>query len=303
MLFQTDEIDSVIEAIKDGQEQRFKSIMQMLLKMYTSSNGVYSMRAKAGQEHRTIDQPSLCIFGTAIPKHYYEAFSMKMLSNGFFARMLIVEAGKRSRGQFPPQKKLPEPITETAVWWRDFRPGGGNMDNWHPKPETILYTADATEALTSFLRKAESEYAAAEKQDDVASMTIWSRAVQKAQQLALIYACSENHEAPQITEQAIEWAWQFIRHLTQRMLFMVDAHLAESEFERNCKRFLEKLRKAPNGRLDHSTLLKRMKMSAREFRDLVETLRQRGDIEVTETPQSGHGGRPTITYRLAEGAP
>ena len=156
MLFQTDEIDAVIQAIKDGQEQRFKGIMQMLLKMYTSSNGVYSMRRKAGKEHRTIDQPSLCIFGTAIPKHYYEAFSTNDAPNGFFARMLIVEAGKRAQGQFPAPTPLPEDVVATAEWWRDFRPGGGNLESWHPTPRIVDYTPEALEALTGFLRTAES---------------------------------------------------------------------------------------------------------------------------------------------------
>ena len=35
-----------------------------------------------------IDQPCLTIFGTAIPNHYYEALSERMLTNGFFARTI-----------------------------------------------------------------------------------------------------------------------------------------------------------------------------------------------------------------------
>jgi hypothetical protein len=99
VLFQTDEIDGLMAKINLGKDARHEGIMNVLLKMYTSANSLYPMRVKAGKEPGVIDQPCLCIFGTAIPKHYYEALSLKMLTNGFFARMLILETGKRGRGQ------------------------------------------------------------------------------------------------------------------------------------------------------------------------------------------------------------
>ena len=46
-------------------------------------------------------------FGTAIPNHYYEALSERMLTNGFFARMMILECGQQSTGQEPKIRELP----------------------------------------------------------------------------------------------------------------------------------------------------------------------------------------------------
>ena len=85
MLFQTDEIDGLMTKINQARDGRHEEIVKVLLKMNTSGNGVYTLRVKAGKMPGTIDQPSLCIFGTAIPKHYYEALSTKMLTNGFIA--------------------------------------------------------------------------------------------------------------------------------------------------------------------------------------------------------------------------
>jgi hypothetical protein len=77
---------------------------------------------------------------------------------------------------------------------------------------------------------------------------------------------------------------------------MVEAHLAESDFERNCKRFLEKLRNAPGDKLDHSTLLKRMKMSTKVFRELADTLQERGDIGIKQEKVEGRGRNPTFYF-------
>jgi len=296
MLFQTDEIDAVIVAMKEGKEQRYEGIMQMLLKMYTSSDSLYPMRVKAGKEHRVIDQPSLCILGTAIPTHYYEALSAKMLSNGFFARMLILEAGPRGDGQEPVSRDLPDAIVKTAHWWANFRPGKGNLENWHPIPRAVDYTPAAREVLAAFRRDTDREYTDAEADQDTVAMTIWARAGQKARRLALIYACSENHENPSISEAAVRWAADFVRHQTRRMLFMAYGHVADNPFHAECLKVLEKLRGAPGHELDHSTLLKRMKMDARSFRELIETLHERGDIAV-RTQATGTRG-PNTTFVL-----
>jgi hypothetical protein len=299
MLFQTDEIDAVTVAMKEGKEQRYEGIMKMLLKMYTSSDGLYPMRVKAGKEHRVIDQPSLCILGTAIPVHYYEALSAKMLTNGFFARLLILEAGERGKGQVPVSSDLPDSIVKMARWWAEFKPGEGNLEDWHPTPRVIDYVPAAQELLAAFREDTDREYAEAEAEQDVVAMTIWARAAQKARRLALIYACSEHHEDPTISEDAVTWAAEFVRHQTRRMLFRADGHVAENPFHGECLKVIAKLREAPGHELDHSTLLKRMKMPAKDFRDLIDTLQQRGDIGI-RSQATGTRGPNTTFYHLAE---
>jgi len=290
MLFQTDEIDAVMVAIKEGKEARYEGIMQMLLKMYTSSNGLYPMRVKAGKEHKVIDQPSLCIFGTAIPKNYYEALSVKMLTNGFFARMLIVEVGRRGKGQEPVVRDLPPRVLETARWWAGFMPGTGNLERWHPIPKVVKQTPEATAVLTDLRDQADREYAAAEDKDDAVGMAIWARASEKARRLALIYACSEHHEQPVVGEAAARWAWDFVAYLTRRMLFMARSHVADNPFHAECLKVIERLRNAPGQQLPHSALLRRMKTDAKSFRELIETLVQRGDVTVTQVTTPGRTG-------------
>ena len=134
MLFQTDEIDGMLQSINKAKDARHESIMGTLLTMYSSANSVFPMRRKAGKESPgTIDQPCLVVFGTAIPNHYYEALSERMLTNGFFARMIILECGKRSPGQEPTIRPLPARILETAKWWADFSPGYGEPAELAPR--------------------------------------------------------------------------------------------------------------------------------------------------------------------------
>ena len=301
MLFQTDEIDGMLQQINKATDARHENIMSTLLTMYSAANSVFPMRRKAGKDAPgAIDQPCLVLFGTAIPNHYYEALSERMLTNGFFARMIILESGPRPKGQEPCIRDLPPRILAVAKWWADFHPGTGNLDNWHPVPVVVEQTDQAKRLLVEAREEAEAEYAKAEEQGDPVGTTVWGRVSEQARKLALIYAASENHASPRIGLAAARWATRFVMHQTRRMLFMAQSHVAENPFHAECLKFVQKLREAPGRRLPHSKLLKRMKLDAQAFQKIVQTLVQQGDIAIVHSPQVGHGGRPTLEYRLTE---
>jgi hypothetical protein len=113
--------------------------------------------------------------------------------------------------------------------------------------------------------------------------------------LALLYAVSENHLAPQIGLAAVEWASAFVMHQTRRMLFMAAGHVAENPFHAECLKAVEKLRNAPGNELPHSVLLKRMKLDSKAFAALIDTLHEQGDVEVVTAPTAG---RTMRAYRL-----
>jgi hypothetical protein len=297
-VFQTDEIDGMLQSINKARDARYESIMGTLLTMYSSANTIFPMRRKAGKDSPgAIDQPCLVVFGTAIPNHYYEALSERMLTNGFFARMIVLECGSRSAGREPRLLKLPDRVLETARWWADFRCGTGNLENWHPMPQIIPHADEARAVLIETRLETEAEYAKAEAADDSVGTAVWGRASEHSRKLALIYAVSENHEHPVIGQAATEWASRLVLHQARRMLFMAQSHVADNPFHAECLKFLQKLRNAPGRELPHSLLLKRTKTDAKSFLALVTTLEQRGDIVIRTQSTPGRSGR---FYRLAE---
>ncbi|MBS3735528.1 MAG: DUF3987 domain-containing protein, partial [Phycisphaerae bacterium] len=299
MLFQTDEIDGMLQSINKAKDARHEAVLNTLLTMFSASNSVFPMRRKAGKESPgVIDQPHLVIFGTAIPNHYYEALSERMLTNGFFARMIILESGPRPTGQEPGLRNVPERVLATARHWAEMRPGEGDLQNWHPVPKVVEHSEEARSLLVENRREAEAEYAKAEQAADPVGTTVWGRLSEQVRKLALLYAVSENHSAPRIGVEAVRWASRFMMHQTRRMLFMAASHVADNPFQADCLKLLQKLRDAPDRELSHSVLLKRMKMKTKDFKELVDTLVQRGEVEVLTAPRSGW---PVRTYRLVEG--
>lgn len=299
MLFQTDEIDGLLQSINKAQDARHENILGTLLTMYSAANSIFPMRRKAGKESPgVIDQPCLVVYGTAIPTHYYGALSERMLTNGFFARMLIVESGARSAGQEPGIIDPPRRVMETATWWASFCPGTGNLEEFHPQPRIVEADDDARVLLTEAREASEAEYASAEARGDPVGTTVWGRAPEQIRKLALLYAVSTSHESPRINVDAVRWAMAFILHQTRRMLFMAHRHVAENPFHAECLKLLRKLQEAPDRQLPHSVLLKRMKTDAKSFTALIETLCQQGEIEIVTTPRAGW---PLRGYRLTGG--
>ncbi len=297
MLFQTDEIDALLISIREGKDGRTERIMQTLLKFYSASNALYHLRVKAGQEPAHIDQPCLSIFGTAIPQHFYESLSAKMLSNGFFARMLVLEAGRRGTGQEAPTTEVPEPILATARAWAAFSPmSGANLGHVYPSPVVVPATPAAIDLLRQIRIEADAHYAEREAAGDQMGMALWARAAEKVRRLALIYACSERQERPEISEAGVAWGWQLVAHQTRRMLAMATVHVYESDFDARQKRALQFIR-AKGGAVWQWELNKALRaLSVKERGEVVQNLVDTNQVEQgVETTK----GRTGVRIRLS----
>ena len=298
MLFQNDEMDGVLRQINFDHEGKSESIPSVLLTVFTSADDVYPVRVKAGQKEAAhIDQPHLTLFGTATPQHFYESLSQRMLTNGLFARMIVVDIGRRGRGQLPGSvRNLPDGILSVARWWAEFTPGtrvGGNLYSVYPEPRVVPFTPEAAEALTRLQRITEDEWSKAHERKDEPARTAWSRTCENATKLALIYASSENHEDPVIGLPAAEWATAFAMHQTRRQLYLAATYVAENPFHAECLKLLRKLREA-GGQMGRRELMRAMRCKAADFDQIVGTLLQQGDIDGAEIPTKT---KPAQGYR------
>lgn len=281
MLFQNDEMDGVLRQINSDQDNRRESIPNILLTLYTSASDIYPTRVKANQKEAIhVDQPHLTLFGTATPQYFYESLSRRMLSNGFFARLNIIDVGRRSEGQKPGSaRNLPDSILKIAKWWAQFDPGDGNFMNFHPAPKVVQFTPEAESAIEELRHMTEVEYAKAEEENDEVGRTAWSRTCEHATKLALIYACSENHKAPKMTIDAVRWASEFAMHQTRRQLFLAGVHVADNPFHAECLKLMKILRESDDQKMQRQHLLRAMRCKAADFDQIVGTLVQSGDVE------------------------
>jgi len=205
-----------------------------------------------------------------------------MLTNGFFARLNIIDVGKRGKGQTPGSARdLSDEILDIAKWWADFHPGGGNFMELHPKPLRVPLTSEAESAITDLRLQTESEYDKADDAGDEVGRAAWSRTCEHAKKLALIYAVSENHLEPKITLDAVQWASELSLHQTRRQLYLASVYVAENPFLKECLKFMSKIAESKNRTVSRRDVMRTMKLKAAEFDQVVMTLVQQGEIEPT----------------------
>ncbi len=304
LLKQDDEIDTLFENMRDNKEARYRNQFSMLLELYSEAGGWRPVRDKAGQESDVIYQPHLVLFGTTTPGEFYASLSGKMLNKGLLARLITVEAGERSkRFKKAVWNDPPQHIIDVAKAWVDFRPPGwGNVSdqpNGQAVPLIVPFADDAQDALDTFADECDAAYQLASDAGSEPIMAIWARAVEKATQLALIYACSVHGTNPIIELPAVTWASAFIRHTIHRTIYMLGQRYYESEFEQKCQTVVMTLtawsKKNGDEWMPYHLITRKHRWSRREHEAIREALVDQRLIEVEILKTTG---RPGFAYRL-----
>lgn len=303
MLFQADEFDCIFNTLKYSKDNRAESINEKLLKFYGASNTIYPLRKKASAKKKDgtvheiahIVNPNLVLLGTAIPQYFYESLSRRVLENGLVARCIIVEAGKRGEAGNPQPITPSDSLIRAATYLANLDVNG-NLTNEYPKPLIITETPEATAALREVQQECDRRYNFYEAQNEGGAKALWARAHEKVCKLAMLHGISGNVYNPLITEKSVRWAWKFIDHLTQRMLYMADRYVYENIFDEKCQRAIRKLQEH-GGRLSHSKLLRLLHESADSMKKIAETLQEKGTVQV----EYDSSVRPAAKiYRLVE---
>lgn len=291
MLVQTDEFDSLLQAIGRSRDGRYESIMSTLLSVYSSANSIVPMRKLAKQDvSRSVDQPNLVLYGSAIPQHFFAALSERMLTNGLLGRSIVLEASRRGRGKRAGRLDPPDAVLETARWWAKQAVHSGE-----PIAPRIVTPTPQAESLSDDLRQHhDDQYDRANHEGNAAAAAVWARVAEHTSKLALLYAVSKDHESAVIDVDAIEWASGVVLHLTQRMLHAIELHTSNSRFDAAATKCLRYISEAPGQQIDRSLLLRRTRFEKSHLDQVVETLKERGDI-VEEARNTA--GRSATVYR------
>jgi hypothetical protein len=297
LLFQTDEIDGMLESIKIGREARYGMLMAMLMKTYSSSSSTMPMRRKAGQEIVfNINQPSLTLFGTAVPTYYYEAIGEKMFNNGFFGRMLVFEGYPKEKFKTKKIEKIPQEILDVAQYWRNFSTTVGNIsDVIACEPHQIPYTEECVRLIDEFGEKVYQIQKDYEKQKNNGALTVWGRSIENVLKLSLIRACSDSPYMPGVEAKHIKWAIELIEFLISNMMASLEKVSGEEITMKNAKKLEDFLKGSTVGFMSRSHLKKKSKFSMRTFDDAISELIIDGKVEVKTTESSG---RPGLIYVL-----
>lgn len=291
-LLQIDEIGRVLKTVQNPERSpHLYHIVTVFMKLFTSSNSLYVGDAYADVKKVVeLPQPHCVMYATTVPKSFLESLTRESLSDGFVSRLLVFEASNSDPDpRKAPKQAPPEGLIEAVAWWGAYNPGG-NLSAEVPQPRTI-----GTEACEAIFADLETAVRAKRKLEEDASL--WTRAIEKARKLALIYTLSADREAPEVTSEAAEWACRLVTHLTERLEHLAEKWVSDGVFDGQQNLILRHLTRAGERGLTKSELcVKTRSMRPRERMEVIQALLDSGQIVAEQGPSKT---RHSVVYRLA----
>lgn len=244
-LLQIDEIGDLFQSIRGAGAKApwLSKILQVIKTLYTSSGKSFLAGGyKSVEANKSIDQPSLTIFGSS-GDDFWEGISYKLVRDGTMGRIMVFGPmkAKTYKGR-PPELPIPASIINYAKAWSGWTPGG-LLASERPEPLTLQHTPEAYARVEKHLTEI-SERAINETGPKRA---IWRRAGEKTNKIALVLASSRWKLPPaapvEITIQDVDLAIQISNWTSRRCIEEVLEKVYESDREKWVKKILRMCQK------------------------------------------------------------
>jgi hypothetical protein len=257
------------------------AVQEALLELWGEAGGCWKQKSYADQRNnKEVNFPCCSFLGMTVPEHFWSGLEEGHLQDGFAARMMVVDSGPKVRSEDITETAPPASVLEKAAFWAQLRPGG-NLGALNPDAILVPESPAATDLFRKLVAKAEDA-----GQDD-SENAVWARCIEKARRLALIYACSRDHEAPVIDEHAAQWGIDFATWCTDRFLAVAKDEVASDD---PAQQKWQKIRKIVNAYTkrnqlcSRSALIRACKWTARDLDKILETMVQAQVIEAKQVP-------------------
>lgn len=292
-----------------------KELRSLLLDLGTIGTGTYyaSMSLARGGETKTIQAPSLSLFGSTTPQALHEAIGRMSLEDGFIGRHVIVEALSRlpMRNWDKPADDNPpadlvrqvESVRNAHTAWANALPPVGKSSDGSPLfmyAPVRMPSVGALERLRDFAEECDARRR--DRVEDDIPPQLLGRAAEYAKRVAMVLAVlsAPGTPAPAVTEAHVQLATRAITASMTSMARSIEVYAAESEHEGDRKKVMSALRDlhADTMWVKQRDLLR--KCRSIEPKDIAAILVRLADEGVLQARNEvgAKGGRPSMALRL-----
>ena len=273
-LFQLDEIGHLVMAMQDRGSPHLVQISAVLMQLFSSADSEWISDAYGDRNKvKRLLYPHAVVYGTSVPEGFWESLTEDNLKGGLIGRCLVFESRKYVDYQEPSEDEIPGSIIDRARWWLDLKTHAGNLagatGGAHPR------RVDRDEAAHKRLHQHTIDISKRRMSESPIRSAIWSRAAEKTNKLALLFACSraEGEDWPTIQLEDADRAIRLNNWLTRRMLQAADRHVSGSEFERQVNQVRSLLLERPGGWLTMTEITRRTrKLTPKQRQEVLQTL-------------------------------
>lgn len=258
-----DEMGVVLQSVTGfGSSAWAKTIRKVLLEIFSKSTSVW-----AGKEHADptkdnsadpIHCPTVSVLGVSTPTTFYKGLTEDSLSDGFIARLIVIEAKNRpDRTDAPPLMVTPPSLIAAVKSALAALPGGTvAKSNWrNPSMRPHLYTVPWDDEEAERRWQAIEDWQYEQIEDHEAHEGLIGRTAEHVIKLATVRSLSRDPSNPVVTVGDVEWGYAFVQRSIDCIETGAKEHMAGSQFEELCKAILRALKRS-GGEMPQSKLVR-----------------------------------------------
>ncbi|WP_316201673.1 MULTISPECIES: bifunctional DNA primase/polymerase [unclassified Bradyrhizobium] len=227
-----DEFGGFIHKIMDRRAGSHQSNMrQMIMQLFTSSNGFYSGAAAAQETAAPIHNPCFSIYGTSTAHDFWPSMSGRGIGDGFLPRWLVLPiSGKPLQDQPVTQPyEPPDRIVEACRAVFKLSRKGGNLPDMASQPvvnpRVAEWGGDGLEAHKWY----REHFAKCADESAEDCKVLWTRSIEIALRIAHIAAIGINPERPMLTDDLVDWGGRLTELSTKSCIAEMKDRLASSD--------------------------------------------------------------------------
>jgi len=306
VLFQLDEFGMFMKSVQSPNSgSHLASILSILMKLFSSAGDIYVGTEYANHDKRprvTIEYPCIGVHATSTGETFYDALESKHVLSGYLNRLLVVETpiDRPERNRKKVNRDIPHVILEwCSVAANPAGAGRGNLSGVNPAtPLMVVKTADAA---TMFDQYDERIDVAIRETSGSGLDSLYNRAWEHADKVALVLAVAENPVEPVVKKEHAEFAIAFVDWSIACLVHQVNARVADSPFEARTKECLRAIAKSGERGMTEREMGRHGAFAKLTPKERLEALTALNDAEQVERVQIKTAGRPRIAYiALAE---
>ena len=284
-LFLLDEIGIFLKSTQNNNASHLAGVPAVLLKLFTSANQWVSGKSYADTKKQIhLNNPNLCIYGTATPKQFFDSLSKDNVEQGLLGRLLVFE----SEDPRPPAKRLvkfqrpPKDLVDHVKKIFATKPNANPVGNVSivetVDPLIVPMTQEAEEMMWNYTLEIDEYYSKIKNSGKI--YELYTRCVEIAKKIAMIIAigCAKDGETPIIKPEHVDYAVKLSRFLTDSLHDAVESKISDNSLEKEVKKMLNLIRNSK--KISQSDITRKFQhLKSAERKDIIHTLIESKHIE------------------------
>lgn len=303
-----DELGREIQSINTkGAGSHESRLITTMMEIYSEAGTYYDAKRYANAENsKKLIQPLLCIYGTTVPKRFFDAMTSDESIDGFLARWLIFQSNDidppmQQRGNL---ENIPVNLMTNIAYIKDMRsyevPQSSSSYTVQapiPAPRVVEYSDAAADILRQFSEACNANRLSEIKRGGLLA-PIWARSREHAIKLALV---AHPYREGVIESITMQWACEMAMYLCNVAIKTIQDNVADSEHERSMNKILSVIRRwcerNPGQNMPHKKLCNGVKfIRGRERNEMLQQMYESDMISVIEV--KSQNGKSTNSYNV-----